>query len=119
MTAAMKDFRELDVLHAAHDLVVEIHDISQSFPDHDAFGVTQAIAAAALGIPRSIVHACGRGSDADLKQGLEQASGYTSELEYLMLLASEIGIVDDETIEELVATLSDFKTKLNDALGAL
>jgi four helix bundle protein len=115
----MKDFRDLDVLHAAHDLVVEIHDISQSFPDHDPFGVTQAIAAAALGIPRSIVHACGRGSDAELKQGMEQASGYTSELEYLMLLASEIGIVDDETIEELVATLTAFKTKLNDEIAVL
>jgi four helix bundle protein len=119
MTAAMKDFRDLDVLHAAHDLVVEIHDISQSFPDSDPFGITQAIAAAALGIPRSIVQACGRGSDADLKQGLEQASGYTSELEYLMLLASEVGIVDDETIEELVGTLAEFKTKLADELDAL
>lgn len=115
----MKDFRELDVLHAAHDLVVEIHDISQSFPDNDSFGVTQAIAAAALGIPRSIVQACGRGSDAALKQGLEQASGFASELEYLMLLASEIGIVDDETIEELVGTLTEFKTKLSEELGAL
>jgi four helix bundle protein len=115
----MKDFRDLDVLHAAHDLVVEIHDISQSFPNDDAFGVTRAIAHAALSIPRSIVHACGRSSDADLKQGLEQASGYASELEYLMLLASEIGMVDDETLEELVVTLTEFKTRLSEELGEL
>lgn len=114
----MKDFRDLDVLHAAHDLVVEIHDISQSFPNDDAFGVTRAIAHAALSIPRSIVHACGRSSDADLKQGLEQASGYASELEYLMLLASEIGMVD-ETLEELVVTLTEFKTRLSEELGEL
>ena len=115
----MKDFRDLDVLHAAHDLVVEIHDLSQSFPESESFGVTRAIAHAALNIPRSIVHACGRGSGDDLKQGLQQASGYASELEYLMLLASEIGVIDDETLEELVATLTDFKTKLSEELGAL
>jgi four helix bundle protein len=115
----MKDFRDLDVLHAAHDLVVEIHDISQSFPSDEPFGVTAAIARAALAIPRSIVNACGRGSDADLKQGLEQASGYASELEYLMLLASEIGLVDDETLEELGGPLTEFKTRLSEELGEL
>lgn len=115
----MRDFRDLDVLHAAHDLVIEIHDISQSFPEEDSFGVGRAIAAAALGIPRSIVQACGRGSDADLKQGLERASGYASELEYLMLLASEIGFIDEETIEELVGTMAEFKSRLSDELAAL
>ena len=115
----MKDFRDLDVLHAAHDLVVEIHDISQSFPDGDSFGVTRAIAHTALSIPRSIVRACGRDSDEALKEGLEQASGYASELEYLMLLASEIGLVDDETLEELVGTLTEFKTRLSEELGEL
>lgn len=115
----MKDFRDLDVLHAAHDLVVEVHDISQSFPENEPFGVTAAISQAALAIPRSIVIACGRGSDEDLKQGLEHASGYASELEYLMLLASEVGIIDDETLEELGTTLSTFKTRLAEELGEL
>jgi len=115
----MKDFRDLDVLHAAHDLVVEVHDISQSFPDNEPFGVTTAIAQAALAIPRSIVIACGRGSDDDLRQGLEQASGYASELEYLLLLASEVGIIDDETLEELGATLTEFRTRLSEELGEL
>jgi four helix bundle protein len=109
----MKDFRELDVLHASHDLVVLIHDISQSFPENEPFGVASAISAAALSIPRSIVNGCGRDTDGALRQALADASGYASELEYLMLLAGEVGIVDDETLEEFSLTLEEFKSRMS------
>jgi len=115
----MKDFRDLDVLHASHDLVVLIHDISQSFPETEPFGVATAISSAALAIPRSIVNGCGRGSDEELKLGLLHASGFASELEYLMLLAGEVGIIDDETLEEFALTLSEFKTRMSEELGEL
>lgn len=112
----MKDFRELDVLHASHDMVVLIHDISQSFPDKEPFGLAAAITTAALAVPRSIVNGCGRADD-DLKRALDEASGFATELEYLMLLASEVGIVDEETLEEFAATLGDFKTRMAEELG--
>jgi len=115
----MKDFRELDVLHASHDLVVLLHDISQSFPDNEPFGIATAISATALSIPRSIVNGCGRGTEDALRQGLQQASGHANELEYLMLLASEVGIIDDETLEEFALTLTEFKTRMSEELGDL
>jgi four helix bundle protein len=115
----MKDFRDLDVLHASHDMAVLIHDISQSFPDNEPFGLATAITGAALAVPRSIVNGCGRGTDEDLKIALQHASGHANELEYLMLLASEVGIVDEETLEEFAATLDDFKKRLTEELGAL
>jgi four helix bundle protein len=116
---AMKDFRDLDVLHAAHDLVVEFHDISQSFPNDDSFGVTSAITRASLAIPRSIANGCGRGSDAALGKAMERAAGFTSELEYLVLLAGEIGLIDEETLEEIALTLDDFKKRLSEELAEL
>lgn len=115
----MRDFRELDVLHAAHDLVVEIHDISQSFPDDDSFGVGRAIGRTALAIPRSIVHACGRSGENELNQGIENAAGYANELEYLLLLAGEIGLLDEETLVEITASLGEFKTSLSEEFAAL
>ena len=113
----MKDFRELDVLHAAHDLVVEIHDISQSFPENEPFGIATAISGTALAIPRTIVNGCGRGGDADVKDALHRASGHASELEYLMVLAGEVGFIDEETLEEFAASLGEFRTRMSDELG--
>ena len=115
----MRDFRELDVLHAAHDVVVEIHDISQSFDDDDSFGVGLAITRTTLAIPRSIVNGCGRSSDDDLKQGLENAAGYAGELEYLLLLGGEIGLLDEETLAEITGVLTEFKARLAEELAQL
>jgi four helix bundle protein len=113
----MKDFRDLDVLHASHDLVVLMHDISQSFPENEPFGIATAISSTTLSIPRSIVRGCGEGTDDALHGALQQAAGHASELEYLMLLAGEVGIVDDETLEEFGLTLTEFKTRLSEEMG--
>ena len=115
----MRDFRDLGALHAAHDLVVEIHDISQSFPNDDSFGVTTAIARSALAIPRSIAHGCGQDGDENLSNALLNAAGYTSELEYLVLLAGELGLIDEETLEELAVSLGGFKKQLEEDLTDL
>lgn len=109
----------MDVLHASHDLAVLVHDISQSFPDNEPFGLAAAIAESALAVPRSIVNGCGRESNDDLKRALDEASGFANELEYLMLLASEVGIVDEETLEEFAVTLAEFKTRMTEELGSL
>lgn len=115
----MRDFRDLGALHAAHDLVVEIHDISQSFPNDDSFGVTTAISRSALAIPRSIAHGCGQDGDENLSNALINAAGYTSELEYLVLLAGELGLIDEETLEELAVSLGGFKKQLEEDLADL
>jgi hypothetical protein len=36
-----------------------------------------------------------------------------------MLFAGEIGLVDDETLEELAGPLTEFKTRLSEELGEL
>ena len=112
---AMTDFRDLDALHAAHDLVVEIHDISQSVDD-DGFGVSNAIARTALVIPRSIANGCGHGETDTLAGAVRTASARTSELEYLILLANEIGLIDEGTLGEVVAGIEDVKRRLQDTL---
>jgi four helix bundle protein len=116
---AMMDFRDLDALHSAHDLVVEIHDISQSFDADDGFGVSKAIARTALSIPRAIANGCGHGETEALAQAVHTAAAQTSELEYLMLLANEIGLVDEETLAEVVGRIEDVKGRLQETLKDL
>lgn len=112
----MMDFRDLDALHAAHDLVVEIYDISQSFPDDDTFGVSQALAGTALAIPRVIANGCGNGGSDALAEALRTAAARTSELEYLILFANETGLIDEETLTEIVSRIDELKTRLQDTL---
>jgi four helix bundle protein len=106
------DFRDLDALHAAHDLVVEIHDVSQSFPSDDQFTLGAAICAAALELPALLADGCGRTDGNALAETIDKASGLTSRLEYLILLAGELGLVDEETLGELGEVLAVLKSEL-------
>lgn len=115
----MKDFRDLGALHAAHDLAIEIHDVAQSFPEKDGFGVTNAITRVALAVPRSIARGCGRGGEDGIAMALAEAGGYALELEYLILFAVEIGLIDEETLEDLTARLQEFKKELEASLADL
>jgi len=115
----MMDFRDLDALHAAHDLVVEIYDISQSFPNDDAFGVSAAVARTALAIPRAIAKGCGHGEPDALAEALRTASARTSELEYLVLLANETGLIDEETLGDIAARIEELKNRLVDTLKTM
>jgi len=112
----MMDFRDLDALHAAHDLVVEIYDISQSFSNDDSFGVSQAIAGTAMAIPRAIAGGCGDGAPDALATALRLAAARTSELEYLILLANETGMIDEETVTDVVTRIDELKGRLQDTL---
>ena len=106
------DFRDLDALHAAHDLAVEIHDVSQSFPADDPFTLGAAICAVALELPALLADGCGRTDEGALAEAIDKACGLTARLEYLILLAGELGLVDEETLGELAEVIGVLKSEL-------
>ena len=109
------DFRDLNALHAAHDLVVEIHDVSQSFPADNQFSLGKAICSASLEVPACLAEGCGRGSEEALAEAIKNASGATARLEYFVLLAGQLGLIDEETLGDLTELVTDLKTELTKA----
>ncbi len=109
------DFRDLDALHAAHDLAVEIHDVSQSFPADNQFTLGEAICGASLEIPASLADGCGRGNPDALAKAIQRASGAAARLEYFILLAGQLGLIDEETLGDLTELITDLKTELSKA----
>tara|TARA_Y100000589_G_scaffold93678_1_gene88557 strand:+ start:738 stop:1088 length:351 start_codon:yes stop_codon:yes gene_type:complete len=107
------DFRDLDALHTAHDLLIEIHDISQSFPADNQFTLGDAICATALEIPAILAEGCGQKNDCALKKSISKAVGLTSRLEYFILVAGQLGIVDEESLADLTHLIEALKTELN------
>ncbi|HAA90868.1 MAG TPA: hypothetical protein DCS82_12755 [Rhodospirillaceae bacterium] len=111
------DFRDLDALHAAHDLAIEIHDVSQSFPGDNQFTLGESICTTALEIPASLAEGCGRGSDEDMHNAIVQAKGLAQRLEYLILLAGQLGMIDEETLGDMTELLDALKSQLEKAPG--
>ena len=67
----MKDFRDLDVWHKAHQLTLDAYRITASFPKQEMFGMTSQIRRAAVSIAANIAEGCGKRGNGEFQRFLE------------------------------------------------
>ena len=108
----MKDFRKLDVWHKAHQLAVLIYKVTESFPAAEVYGLTSQLRRAGVSIPTNLAEGCGRSSDADLARFIVIAMGSASEVEYLLLLASDLKLIGEEISGRLGNQIVEIKKML-------
>jgi four helix bundle protein len=115
----VQDFRNLKVWWRSHELTLDIYKQTRVWPKEELFGLTSQTRRAAASIPANIAEGCGRNTDADFARFLQMSMGSASELEYHVLLAFDLGYINetiyqrlaDETVQ-LKQMLSAFLLKL-------
>jgi len=107
----MKDFRSLKVRDMAHRLTLDIYRVTANFPKEELFGLTSQTRRASSSIPANIAEGCGRNSDADFCRFLTIAMGSASELKYQLLLAKDLGFIN-EIYERLETEIVEVKRML-------
>jgi four helix bundle protein len=108
----MKDFRNLKVWEKAHHLVLALYPVTASFPRQEAYGLTSQIRRAASSIPSNIAEGCGREGDPELARFCIIARGSATELEYQLLLARDLKLIQPKDYEELSAQTVEIKRML-------
>lgn len=117
----MKDFRNLKVWQKAHQLVLALYPITTSFPREETYGLASQIRRAASSIPSNIAEGCGREGDPELARFCIIARGSASELEYQLLLARDLKLIqlkDYETLSEQTVEIKRMLTVLVQKLTA-
>jgi len=109
----MKDFRSLKVWEKAHTLILSIYKSTQEFPKQELYALTNQIQRAAVSIPANIAEGCGKDSDAELKRFFLIAMGSSSELEYLLLLAHDLGYLQENIYRSMQNELVEIRKMLN------
>ncbi len=109
----MKDFRTLKVWEKAHALTLAIYKATEEFPKREMYALTNQIQRAAVSLPANIAEGCGKDSDAELKRFMLIAMGSASEVEYMLLLARDLGYWSEATYETLQTTLVEVRKMLN------
>jgi four helix bundle protein len=115
----LKDFRKQKVWEKAHDLALEVYRVTEAFPKTELFGLTSQIRRAGVSIPANIAEGCGRDTDADFARFLQIAMGSASELEYHLLLAHELGLLNDPDHERLSNKTTEVKQMLTSFIKKL
>lgn len=91
----MKDFRELEVWRRAHLLVLDVYKVTDLLPKGEVFGLTAQMRRAAMAIAMQVAEGCGTEGDIEFARHLHRAKSSSSELEYLLLLAKDLGYFDE------------------------
>jgi len=108
----MRNFRELKVWEKAHLLTIKIYKVTENYPREELYGLTSQIRRACVSIPTNIAEGCVRSSDADFARFLYIALGSTSELEYLIVLSSDLKIIENKLQTELNNKVNEIKKML-------
>jgi four helix bundle protein len=108
----MRDFHGLVVWEKAHDLTLCVHRLTKRLPDDERFGLTSQLRRSAASIPANLAEGCGRGSEQDFARFVQIAMGSASEVEYHLLLAKDLGYVDNDAFESATASVQEVKRML-------
>jgi four helix bundle protein len=107
----MQDFRNLDVWRRAHALSIDVHKTLVKHRRVDAHLRSQ-MSRAARGIPAALVEGCGKDSQAELARYADISIGSSSELEYWVLSAKDVGYFPRSDYERLTASTIEVRKML-------
>ncbi len=115
----MKDFRELTVWRKSHELTLLVYKITANYPKEELFGLTSQTRRACSSLPANIAEGTGRSGDAEFARFLQIAMGSASELEYHLLLAKDLGLLEIGNYEKSINLLTEVKKMLNSFIQKL
>jgi four helix bundle protein len=108
----MRDFRELKVWEKAHGVTLDVYKMTRTFPKDELYGLTSQTRRAATSVGANIAEGCGKDSRPDFARYLQTAPGSASELEYHLLLARDLGLLEESTHKGLTERVSEIKRML-------
>ncbi len=115
----VKDFHELKVWQEAHQLTLAIYQITATFPREELYGLTTQLRRSCSSIPANLGEGCGRNGDAEFARYCSIAMGSASELEYHLLLARDLKLINTSDYAELTQRTSEVKRMLSGLLQNL
>jgi four helix bundle protein len=108
----MQDFRNLKVWEKAHALTLMVYRVTIKFPKPEIYGLTAQIRSSSASIATNIAEGCGRGSDPDFARFLQMAMGSVSETDYQLLLAHDLGYLDQAEYSKMNNQVDEIKRML-------
>jgi four helix bundle protein len=108
----MGNYARLSVWKKAHHLTLAIYRSTASFPDSERFGLISQLRRAAASVASNIAEGCGRDADRELAYFIRVALGSANEIEYHLLLARDLGILDRVSWQRLHDRTTEIKRML-------
>ena len=99
--STVRTFRDLIVWQKAHLLVLGIYKVTKSFPSEEKFGLASQLRRSAASVPTNIVEGYKRKSRKEFLHFLNMAESSLEETKYHLLLARDLGYVEESEFMQL------------------
>ena len=109
----MRNFEDLRVWQAAHQLTLDVYRIVKLFPADERFELRSQVVRAAVSIEANIAEGCGRRTDAELHRFLQISMGSLSELKCELRIAKDLGYIQAAQFETVAKACADVGRMLN------
>ena len=100
-------------------LVLEVYRCTHTFPKTETYGLTSQLRRAAVSFPSNIAEGQARLSTGECKQFLGNARGSLMEVETQILIARDLGYLENDRSETLLASAREVGRILNGLLASL
>jgi four helix bundle protein len=82
-------------------MTLSVYELTRQFPREELYGLTSQLRRSAASVGANIAEGCGRRSDGEICRFLQIARGSASELEYHLLLARDLNLLEEEKFQKL------------------
>ncbi|MHC1777454.1 MAG: four helix bundle protein [Lentimicrobium sp.] len=111
-------FTEMPVWQKAHQLSIEIFNITSTLPRSEDYGLTSQIRRSSNSISGNIAEGFGRSTKKDKANFYIIARGSSYETQNHLLYGQEVGYFDEQITEKLFRDYSDLAYELNKIINA-
>ena len=109
----MRDFRQLVVWQKAHALTLMVYKVTSEFPRQYLSGLAGQAQRAATSVATAIAEAAARSGGPEFIKSIHAALGWANQLEYELLLARDLRLIEARTYDNMQAQLVEVKKMLN------
>jgi four helix bundle protein len=89
-----KTFQDLIVWQKAHQFVLSVYKVTETFPNKELYGLTSQFRRAAVSIPANIAEGFRKAGRPDKHRFMNIAQGSLEEYRYDLILSEDLGYMD-------------------------
>ncbi|AEH44617.1 hypothetical protein Thein_0738 [Thermodesulfatator indicus DSM 15286] len=115
----IKKTEDLEVFKMAHRLTLELYKLTGKFPKSEKFALVSQIRRASSSICSNLMEGSHRHSSKEFRQFVGIANGSVGELKYHLLLAKDLGYLDESKYVELIEKVNQISKMLRSLSSSL
>ncbi|SEG32663.1 four helix bundle protein [Halpernia humi] len=105
----MHNFQKLIFWQKSMDLAKDVYLLCQKLPSDEKFGLVSQMKRCAISIPSNISEGVGRNGNKEFNHFLGISIGSSCELQTQLILSEKLGLVENQSIEELLASVNEIQ----------